>query len=518
MTVASKKLKKRTWAAIGTAAAVGGVAVRDLIQKKNAVLRNYPVLGHARYQLEKIRPMIQQYFIERDWDGRPFDKTTRDLVNARADGKKAEEAFGTLAEVNEVGFEWMVHSMNPLEPPQTPPRVEIGGPDCSQPYSMSLLNISAMSFGSLSGNAIKALNKGARMGNFAHDTGEGGFTPYHQQGGDLILEIGTGYFGVRDQDGKFDPERFRDVSSNEQIKAVEIKLSQGAKPGLGGVLPGPKVTKEIAEIRGIPEGVKCVSPPGHSAFKTPTELIEFIAKTRELSGGKPTGYKLCVTSVEDVLAMCKAMIEVGTAPDFIVVDGAEGGTGAAPVEFETHMGMPLTQGLMIVHNALVGAGLRDKVKIGASGKIAEGNAIVKRLIQGADFTNSARGMMLALGCIQSLRCAEGTCPVGVATQNPRLERGLDVDVKAERVYNFHQATVAQAVKIMASMGVTRVEDLSPAMLRRNVSPDNNDSFARLFTWLEPGELLSDSPRMWKEHWENASSSRYGLGNAKTARA
>lgn len=511
----SKNTSKVVAAVTGAlGAAVGGLTAYDLSQKKRGVLRNYPLIGHARYLLETIRPEIQQYFIERDWDGRPFNKIARDVINERADGTKSEASFGTLRDVNRVGYEWLVHSMTPVEPADEAPRVMIGGPDCSQPYSMSLLNVSAMSFGSLSGNAIKALNRGAKMGGFAHDTGEGGLSDYHRQGGDLIWEIGTGYFGARKPNGDFDPDVFADKASDDVVKGLSLKLSQGAKPGLGGVLPGPKVTQEIADIRGVEPGVKCVSPAEHRVFSTPVELIEFIARMRELSGGKPVGFKFCVTSRRDVLALCKAMREVGTAPDFIVVDGSEGGTGAAPVEFEDHVGMPLTQGLMTVHNALVGTGLRDRIKVGASGLVSEGNDIVKRLIQGADYTNSARAMMMAVGCIQALRCASGKCPVGVATQDPRRERALDVPSKAERVARYHAATVSQAQRIIASMGVHRPDELTPDMLCRNVAPDDNRSFAELFEWLKPGELLAQAPETWEKDWKLASADSFGLVRAQ----
>ena len=494
-------------------AALGGVAASDLTQKKLGVLRNFPVLGHARYLLEDIRPMIQQYFIERDWDGRPFNKTTRQVINDRAEGVKSEESFGTLRDVGRPGYEWLVHSMAPLEPPAVAPRVRIGGPECTQPYDMSLLNVSAMSFGALSANAIRALNEGAAAGGFAHDTGEGGLSDHHRHGGDLIWEIGTGYFGARTEDGHFDPEKFKATAADPQVKAVSLKLSQGAKPGLGGVLPGHKVTAEIAKIRGVQQGVTVVSPAQHNAFDTPRELIEFIRQMRVLAGGKPTGFKLCVTSRRDVLALCKAMIEVGSTPDFIIVDGSEGGTGAAPSEFEDHVGMPLTQGLMTVHNALVGTGLRDKVKIGASGKIAEGNDLVKRLIQGADFTLSARAMMMALGCIQSLKCATDKCPVGVATQSPLRQRALDVPTKAVRVRRYQEATVEQALRLIASMGVRSADALTPEMLRRNIDDTSNLSYAEIYRWLKPGELLSDPPEAWVKDWRKASPDHFGFKGA-----
>lgn len=498
----------RSGAAAGAALGVAGlaaVAVHDLVQKKHAVLRNYPVLGHARFLLEDIRPELQQYFIERNWDGRPYDRDVRSIIYERAKGIHGEQAFGTERDVNEMGYEYLVHSVAPVPEPKEPPRVRIGGPDCTQPYDMSLLNVSAMSFGALSANAIRALNKGAALGGFAHDTGEGGLSPYHEEnGGDLIWELGTGYFGARTKDGDFDPDEFADKAGKEQVKCVSLKLSQGAKPGVGGVLPGAKVTKEIAKIRDVPRGEKCVSPSAHRVFSTPTELIEFVARMRDLSGGKPAGFKLCVGSRVEVLAICKAILEVGTAPDFIIVDGSEGGTGAAPLEFEDHVGMPLTQGLMLVHNALVGTGLRDRIRIGASGKVAASNDIVKRLIQGADYTNAARAMMMAVGCIQAQMCNTDKCPVGVATQNRRRARALDVGDKSQRVQRFQEATVTEATKLMAAMGVQHPSQLRPWMLRRNVSQTQTASYAELFEWLEPGQLLAEPPQTWADDWRTAS--------------
>ncbi|WP_067570177.1 FMN-binding glutamate synthase family protein [Nocardia acidivorans] len=502
--------------AVGVAAAIGSwawyallvvlvlllvVGVYDIIQKRHSILRNYPVLGHMRYLLESVRPELQQYFIERNYDGRPFDRDIRTMIYERAKGIHGELSFGTERDVEEVGYEYLVHSIAPVPEPDQPPRVLIGGPDCTQPYSMALLNVSAMSFGALSANALRALNRGAALGGFAHDTGEGGLTPYHLDGGgDLIWEIGSGYFGTRTADGHFDPDRFAEQVAHQQIKAVSIKLSQGAKPGLGGVLPAAKVSPEIAEFRGVPVHEKCVSPAAHSAFTTPRELIRFVARLRELSGGKPIGFKLCVGSRVEVLALCKAMHAEHVTPDFIIVDGAEGGTAAAPLEYEDHVGLPLTDGLMIVHNALVGAGLRDRIKLGASGKVAVGNDIVKRLIQGADFTLAARAMMMAIGCIQAQRCHTNECPVGVATQDPRRARALDVADKTERVYRYQQATTVQATQIMASLGVCEISQLSPHLLRKRISPTEQRSYAELYEWLTPHQLINDTPDSWVPDW------------------
>jgi glutamate synthase domain-containing protein 2 len=493
------------------------IGVYDLLQRQHSLLRNYPVLGHLRFLLEAIRPEIQQYFVERNFDGRPFDRDVRSLIYQRAKGNAAEQSYGTERDLDYAGYEYLLHSVAPVDPAPEPFRVRIGGPDCTQPYNMALMNISSMSFGSLSGNALRALNNGARKGHFAHDTGEGGLTPYHLGGADVIWQIGSGYFGTRNKDGSFDPKQFADKAAHHAVKGISIKLSQGAKPGFGGVLPGAKVSREIAAYRGVPVGETCVSPAAHSAFGTPRELMTFVAQLRELSGGKPVGLKLCVGSRVDVLAMCKAMLAEGISPDFITVDGAEGGTAAAPLEYEDHVGLPLTEGLIIVHNALVGTGLRERIRIGASGKVATGNDIVKRLIQGADYTNSARAMMMAIGCIQSQRCHTNHCPVGVATQDPRRARALDVADKGERVYRYQHATVDQAMRMMASMGVSDPSMLSPHMLHKRVSPSEEKSYAELYEWLTPAELLDHTPARWKFDWEHADPDSFAPVSARVSR-
>jgi glutamate synthase domain-containing protein 2 len=479
------------------------VGIYDLLQRRHSILRNYPILGHVRFALESIRPELQQYFIERNYDGRPFDRDTRTSIYERAKGVKDEQAYGTERLVMQPGYEWLLQSIHSLDPPKDPPKVRIGGPDCSKPYEIALLNVSAMSFGALSGAALTALNQGAGLGGFAHDTGEGGLSPYHLKGGDVVWEIGTGYFGARTHDGGFDAGQFREKASHEAVKCVSLKLSQGAKPGIGGVLPGPKVTQEIADARSVPKGETCVSPPGHKVFSTPRELIRFIAHMRELAGGKPAGFKLCVGARHELLAICKAMVEEGTAPDFIVVDGSEGGTGAAPAEYEDHVGTPLTEGLMIVHNALVGCGLRDKVKLGASGKVATGSDIVKRLAQGADYTNSARAMMMAVGCIQSQRCHTNQCPVGVATQDPKRSRALDIPDKTERVRRYQHAVVAEAQRLIASMGLSSPDQVGPHHLVRRVDQVTSRSYAELYEWLAPGQLLEEPPESWLADWQRA---------------
>ena len=403
---------------------LAATGVYDLVQTRHSLMRNYPVTAHLRWLFEGFRPEIRQYFIESDVGGMPFNRDHRSLVYERAKNEHAEEPFGTELDVYEPGYEWFAHSLAPKPQAETPFRVQVGGPDCKRPYSMALLNVSAMSFGALSGNAIRALNKGAELGGFAHDTGEGGLTRYHlEHGGDLVWEIGSGYFGCRTPEGAFDPEMFKDKVTQDAVKCINIKLSQGAKPGLGGVMPAAKVTPEIAEIRGVPVGKKCVSPPYHTAFSTPRELLEFVAKLRELGEGRPTGFKLCMGQGSDFLAICKAMLETGITPDFIIIDGSEGGTGAAPLEFEDHMGVPLSEGVVFAHNALVGCGLRDKIKIGCSGKVTSGFEMARRIALGADYCNAARGMMFALGCIQAQACHTNRCPVGVATQDLRRSPG-----------------------------------------------------------------------------------------------
>ncbi|KMO66994.1 Glutamate synthase [NADPH] large chain [Mycolicibacterium chubuense] len=481
----------------------------DLVQRRHTILRLYPILGHIRFLMEMIRPEVRQYFIESNIEATPFDRETRDLVYERAKGTKGDEPFGTERDVTAVGYEFLRHSLRARFAEDLDPRVRLGGPDCTQPYEIAMLNVSAMSFGALSANAISALNAGAARGAFAHDTGEGGISPYHLSGGgDLIWEIGSGYFGCRDADGRFDAALFAEKAALPAVKAISIKLSQGAKPGLGGVLPGAKVSPEIAETRGVPVGRTVVSPPAHSAFGTPTEFADFLATLRGLSGGKPVGFKLCVGARTEFLSLCKGFLATGITPDFVIVDGAEGGTGAAPQEFEDHVGMPLTEGLMMVHNCLVGTGLRDRVKIGASGKVASGVDIVSRVCQGADFTLAARAMMFAVGCIQALKCNTNRCPTGVATQDPARSRALDVADKTMRVFNFQRATVASAAQIVASMGLNGFHELSPAMLNRRIEGQRTRTYAEIYDWLVPGELLDDPPLSWRSDWIEASADEF----------
>ncbi|MGD9622651.1 MAG: FMN-binding glutamate synthase family protein [Mycolicibacterium sp.] len=487
------------------AAAIG---TWDLVQTRHSILRLYPILGHIRFLMELIRPEIRQYFIESNTEASPFDRETRDMVYQRSKGTKGDDPFGTQRNVNAVGHEFLRHSLRARCADELDPRVRLGGPDCTQPYEIALLNVSAMSFGALSANAISALNAGAARGGFAHDTGEGGISPYHLRGGDLIWEIGSGYFGCRDTEGRFDPAMFAEKAAIPAVKAVSVKLSQGAKPGLGGVLPGAKVSEEIAATRGVPMGQTVVSPPAHNAFRNPIELAEFIGMLRRLSGGKPVGFKLCVGARTEFLSICKGVLATGIAPDFVIVDGSEGGTGAAPQEFEDHMGMPLTEGLILVHNCLVGTGLRDRIKIGASGKVATGVDIVSRMCQGADFTLSARAMMFAVGCIQALKCNTNRCPTGVATQDPVRAKALDIDDKTERVYNFQRETVASAAQIVASMGLAGFHELSPAMLNRRTEGQRTRTYAEIYDWLMPGELIECPPESWLSDWIEASADEF----------
>jgi len=478
----------------------------DLFQTRHAVLRNYPLTAHIRFILEEIRPEIRQYFLESEKDGTPFSRDKRAIVYQRAKRALDKRPFGTQYDVYASGFEWLNHSIAPKPVTKQQFRIDIGGPGCSKPYSASIFNISAMSFGALSANAIRALNTGAKRGNFAHDTGEGGYSAYHREnGGDIIWEIGSGYFSCRNEDGTFCAEKFEAAAKSDQIKMVELKLSQGAKPGHGGVLPGAKVSPEIAAARGVPVGVDCVSPSRHSAFSTPIELMQFIATMRRLSGGKPAGFKLCIGHPWEFLAICKAMLETDIYPDFIVIDGKEGGTGAAPLEFSDHLGMPLREGLNFVHNALIGINARDRIKLGASGKIISAFDIARVMALGADWSNSARGFMFALGCIQSQSCHTDRCPTGVSTQDRVRQRALVVPDKTERVYNFHRATVEALAELVAAAGLEHPTDFTPAHFSRRISPNDVKTFAELYPSLRPGELLAGtSDKRFEAAWALAS--------------
>lgn len=491
------------------------LGVHDLQQKSHAILRNYPIIGHLRFLLEFIRPELRQYFIEGDDDAVPFSRSQRSLVYARAKGEPDKRPFGTQMDVRAVGYEWLTHSLNPSVIASRDFRVQVGGAQCTQPYNISLFNVSAMSFGALSANAIMALNLGAKKGGFAHDTGEGSISRYHREhGGDLIWEIGSGYFGCRNEDGTFNADAFKQNALSPQVKMIEIKLSQGAKPGHGGVLPGPKVTPEIAEARGVPVGVDCVSPAAHSSFSTPLELLQFVQKLRELSEGKPVGFKLCIGHPWEWFGIAKAMIESNILPDFIVVDGAEGGTGAAPLEFTDHMGMPLLDGLHLVHNTLVGLNLRKDIRLGASGKIINGFDVMRTVALGADWCNSARGFMFALGCIQAQTCHTGNCPTGVATQDPKRQIALVVPTKADRVQNFHHETLESVREMLQATGLKRPSDLSLKHIMRRVSALEVQNLSSLMPGLTEGALLNSKPLegLFQQYWEDASANSFALNS------
>lgn len=481
------------------------LGIRDKLQKRHSILRNYPIIGHLRFVFEGIRPELMQYFVETDTDGRPFNRNERTVVYERSKSVLDDKPFGTQLDAYSTEYEWLNHSIAPSEKATEPFRIDIGGPQCTKPYSASVYNISAMSFGALSGNAIMALNKGAKKGGFFHDTGEGSVSPYHRKyGGDLVWELGSGYFGCRTEDGNFDPERFAKQAVEDQVKMVEIKVSQGAKAGHGGVLPAAKISKEIAETRGIPMGKDCISPAYHKAFSTPLELMQFVAQLRELSGGKPAGFKLCIGRPSEFMAICKAIRELEIYPDFIVIDGGEGGTGAGPIEFLDHMGTPLTEGLLFAHNVLVGTGLRDKIKLGCSAKIVTAFGIASKMAIGADWCNAARGFMFAVGCIQAQRCHTNTCPVGVATQDPHRQKGLVVPDKAERVYNFHRNTLDALAQVVAATGLDHPNQFEPLHIARRVSPTTVLTYEDIYDFLEPGELLEGtSNKLYAKYWERA---------------
>jgi glutamate synthase domain-containing protein 2 len=490
-------------AAFGALALVGLV---DFAQPRQAIRRNYPVIAHFRFFFEYIRPEIRQYFIEADTDHTPFSRAQRSIIYQRAKGVVDKRPFGTQMDFYEPHYEWINHSIAPVDIASHDFRIAIGEGRVAKPYSASVFNISAMSFGALSANAILALNEGAKRGGFYHDTGEGSVSRYHRErGGDLVWEIGSGYFGCRDDDGRFNEERFVANATSGQVRMIEVKLSQGAKPGHGGVLPGAKVTPEIAEARHVPVGVDCISPSRHSAFSTPIELLQFVERLRALSGGKPTGFKLAIGHPWEWFGIVKAMVETGITPDFVVVDGGEGGTGAAPLEFTDHVGAPLREALMLVHNSLVGVNLREKVRVGASGKIVTAFDIARTMAIGADWCNSARGFMFALGCLQAQTCHTGHCPTGVTTQDPRRMRALVVPDKAERVVNFHQNTMKALKELLGAAGLAHPSELGPEHVIRRVSSNEVRSLSALHHWLRPGELLGEVPAspVYQVFWKNA---------------
>ncbi|SEQ99923.1 FMN-binding glutamate synthase family protein [Thalassovita taeanensis] len=491
--------------------ALAWLGLRDVTQTRHSILRNYPVVGHLRFLFEEIRPEIRQYLIESDQDEEPFSRDGRSLIYQRAKGVEDKRPFGTKLRVYDSGYQWLTHSVVPKHITDHDFRVRIGGPDCKQPYDASIYNISAMSFGALSANAILSLNNGAKKGNFAHDTGEGGISRYHRAGGgDLIYEIGSGYFGCRTEDGRFDPEKFREQAASPQVRMVELKLSQGAKPGHGGMLPASKISPEIAEARGIPMGIDCISPASHPEFSTPIELMEFIGRMRELSDGKPVGFKLCIGHRREFMCIVRAMLETGIVPDFIVIDGKEGGTGAAPLEFANHMGMPLVEGLTFAHNTLRGVGLRDRIKLGASGKLVTSFDIAKTLALGADWANSARGFMFAVGCIQAQACHTNHCPVGVATQDPLRQRALNVADKSERVYRFHDNTLKALAEMTGAAGLDHPGKFLPHHMLMREKDRDMVTGEQVYPYLPEGFLLRGEQDKfgYLERWQRSSSEKF----------
>jgi glutamate synthase domain-containing protein 2 len=486
-------------------APIGLLAAWDMCQPRHTLLRNYPIVGRIRYILEDFRHQIRQYFIEGDRDEVPFSRVQRNIVYQRAKGADDSIPFGKLINVYEPGYEWLEHSIASLEPSREEPRITVGNSQCSKPYSASRFNISAMSFGSLSSHAILALNMGAEKGGFYHDTGEGGISRYHREyGGDLVWEIGTAYFGCRTEDGQFDPGLFEASATTAQVRMIELKLSQGAKPGGGGLLPAKKVTPEIAEARHVPVGRECHSPAAHAEFSNPVEMLEFLQRLRELSGGKPVGFKLCVGRRSEFLALCKAMHETGIRPDFVTVDGSEGGTGAAPPELTQSLGLGLRDGLIFVHNALVGSGLRDDVKVICAGKIITGFDMAAKIAMGADICNSGRGMMFALGCIQARACNKNICPTGITTQDPWRVHGLSVADKGPRVASYHRETIRHFLMVLGACGMREPDDLKPELLWRRITHMQFKNYRELYDYLEPGELLEGTERPdWRQWWRQA---------------
>ena len=499
------------------AGALSLLGLHDLRQTPHAILRSYPVIGHVRFLLEYIRPEMRQYFIEGDTETLPFSRAQRSLVYQRAKGEPDNRPFGTQMDVGVQGYEWINHSMAPTRLASHDFRVWIGGrpgapsasaEPCTQPYQASVFNISAMSFGSLSANAILALNQGAKLGGFCHDTGEGSISKHHRvHGGDLVWQVASGYFGCRNEDGTFSEEKFVAAAADPQIKMIEVKLSQGAKPGHGGILPGTKVTIEIADARGVPVGVDCISPPSHSAFSTPIEMMHFIAKLRRLSGGKPVGFKFCVGHVWEWFALVKAMLATGITPDFIVVDGAEGGTGAAPVEFTDHVGAPVQEGLLLVHNTLIGVNLRDRISVGCAGKVITAFDLARFMALGADWCNAGRGFMMALGCIQAQTCHTGNCPTGVATQDALRQTALVVPDKATRVASFHRNTLHALQELVQAAGLQHPQEITAHHIVRRLTDTEVRLLANLIMRVEPGALLgdlADQHQVFKLYWPLAS--------------
>ncbi len=504
--VLSVILLVKSWIWLGLLClAIVALGIHDFTQRRWTITRNFPVAGRIRWLFYQLRPYLRAYIVEDDLHGTPYSFEARNLVHLRARGETDTHPFGTERDVGAKEHHWISHSIAPESEPDESPRVLVGNEQCNRPYSASVLNISAMSFGALSANAVRALNLGAKRGGFYHDTGEGGLSDYHlEHGGDLVWELGSGYFGARDANGCFDPEKFRDTAAHDAVKMTEIKLSQGAKPGHGGLLPAAKVTSEIARVRQVPEHKDCLSPRGHSAFSTPIEMMEFVALMRELSGGKPVGLKLCIGQPHEPFAMVKAMLETGIRPDFIVVDGAEGGTGAAPLELSDWVGMPLLEGLVLMRNALVGAGLKDEVRLAASGKVYSGMGLARNISLGADWCNAARAFMFSIGCVQAQRCHLGTCPTGVTSQSPGRQRGLIPEVQGERAARFHAHTLKALSEIVASVGFKHPTDLQPHHIMHRIGPEKAAPIDEIHTFLPKG-ILRDAPdeTIYADWWRAA---------------
>ena len=492
------------------------VGLYDMYQTKHALWRTFPVVGRGRWFMEYLRPFLRQYFFESETDGVPINRMFRSVIYQRAKGQTDTIPYGTKLDTQKVGYEWIGHSMAAihLDEHAIVPRVKIGGSACQKPYHASIFNVSAMSFGSLSGNAIQALNKGARIGGFYHNTGEGSVSPYHlQHGGDLVWQIGTGYFGCRDDKGRFNPDSFAATAQKDNIKMIEIKLSQGAKPGHGGILPADKNTIEIAQIRQVEPGTRVDSPPAHKAFKTPLEMMSFIQQLRNLSGGKPIGFKFCVGRKSEFIALCKAMVETNIRPDFITVDGGEGGTGAAPLEYSNSVGMPLREALVFVTDVLTGFDLKHDIKIIASGKTFTGFHLVKNIALGADVCNSARGMMVALGCVQSLVCNTNECPTGIATQDSTLEEGLVVGDKATRIARYQKETVNATMDLVASAGLRNANQINRSHIYRRISETEIKRYDQIYPGLVKGSLLGDDfPERFAHEMKESSSSCFMPSN------